>query len=138
MNILPSGLPEYVDERETLARFLTQSSHYNSFGVKPNAFLPNPKNNLTSVARHDQSPEDALWRIGESVVAPSGKRLHGAAFVTAADVRAVNLEVISEEPPLRHANLTNWSKSDDPDVARAAYKEIAFVLAEKATTKMRL
>lgn len=138
MKTLPSGLTEYVDDRETLARFLTQSSHYNSFGAKHNAFLPNPKDNLTSVSRHEESPEDSLWRIGESVVAKSGKRLHGAAFISAADVRATKLDVVSEEPPDLHANLSNWPILDDPDMAKAAHKELALLLAEKATTKMRL
>ena len=41
--MLPSGLPEHVDDEEEVARFLTQSSQFNATMVKPAALLPNPK-----------------------------------------------------------------------------------------------
>lgn len=136
MSTLPSGLPENVADNETLARFLTSSSHYNTVGVKPGAFLPNPQDRQTSVFRHGQSPEDSLWKIGEAVTHQSGRSLHGAAFILAGDVRAAELEVLSEEPPPRHANLMNWPSYYVPALEKALHKEIALVLAEKATTVM--
>jgi len=136
MSTLPSGLPEHIDDTESLARFLTSSGHYNSLGVKPAAFLPNPVDNQTSVFRHGPEPDNCLWDTGKSVVKESGKNLHGAAFVSAGDIRAVELDVLSKEPPPRHANLTNWPSSDVSDFAKAAQKEIALVLAEKAVTVM--
>src|SRR6266568_2056238 len=40
--MLPSGLAEVVADEEDLARFLTQSSHFNTEIVKP-GFLPVPR-----------------------------------------------------------------------------------------------
>jgi hypothetical protein len=46
--MLPSGLPEQIQDEEDLARFLVQSSQFTTTSVKPSAFLPNPKDRETS------------------------------------------------------------------------------------------
>ena len=51
MATLPSGLPEAIAPDEDIARFLTQSSQFNSVMAKPAAFLPNPKDKESSVSR---------------------------------------------------------------------------------------
>lgn len=135
--MLQSGLSSQVVDNEPLARFLTSSSHYNEQGVKPGAFLPNPHDNQTSVFRHGPEPVETLWNIGDSVVGQSGRTLHGAAFISAEDVRAAELEVISEEPPPRHANITNWPSYDVPSFAKAAQKEISLILASKSAMLKR-
>lgn len=104
---LPSGLPEHVANEEPLARFLTSSSHYNASVVKPSAFLPNPRDGKTSVFRHDAEPRAALEAIGRNEVAQD-RSLHGAAIITAAEVRAAKLEVTAAEPPSRHADIEGW------------------------------
>ncbi len=134
MSTLSSGLPLFVGDDETLARFLTSSRWINSSGVRHVAFLPNPHNGETSVSRHEAEPEEELWNIGREVVEPSQRNLHGVAFCIAEEVRFLALDVISDEPPERHANIVNWpSDISDPILQKAKQKEIAMRLAEKAT-----
>ena len=131
MGTLPSGLPEAVAGDEELARFLTSSSQLNATMVKPAAFLPSPRDGNTSVFRHGRNPQHALWQIGaENIV---GRTLHGAAIVKARYVREARLDVVSQEPPPRHANITGWpSLASDPEMEKAARKVCAAVIAQYA------
>lgn len=125
--ILPSGLPEEVADDEPLARFLTSSGQFNQSGVKPSAFLPNPKDGKTSVFRHGAEPQAALMAIANEHIR-SNRRVHGAGIFRARDVRTVQLNVQSQEPPPRHADITNWP----PRMEKARQKEIAIRLAQRA------
>lgn len=125
--ILPSGLPEEVADDEPLARFLTSSGQFNQSGVKPSAFLPNPKDGKTSVFRHGAEPQAALMAIANEHIG-SNRRVHGAGIFRTRDVRAVQLNVQSQEPPPRHADITNWP----PRMEKARQKEIAIRLAQRA------
>lgn len=128
--MLPSGLAEHVSDDEPLARFLTSRSHYSSNGLKVGAFLPNPKDNETSVFRHGKEPRDQLWRIaGEAM---GSRAVHGAAIVSASVVRGVGLELKAHEPPPRHANIVGWPSSADVLLNRGHAKEFALRLAAKA------
>src|SRR5919197_677650 len=121
MVILPSGLPEIVEDEEDLARYLTSSSLFSSVMVKPAGFLPSPRDGETSVFRHGSEPRDALWRIAQEYVV-GDRTLHGAAIFKARDVRAARLDVVAEEPPPRHANIVGWAWSaSDPEIAVAAH-----------------
>jgi hypothetical protein len=129
---LPSGLPEQVEDEESLARFLTSSGHFNASGVKPAAFLPNPVDGKTSVFRHGAEPRKVLEAIGRAEVA-QGRSLHGAGIISAGSVRAAHLEVEAVEPPPRHADVTGWPwHKGDREFAKAEQKEIALVLAQMA------
>jgi hypothetical protein len=130
--VLSSGLPEHVDDDESLARFLTSSHYFSSNGIKPAAFLPNPKDGETSVFRHGGEPRASLWQIGNAHIA--GERtLHGAAIFKARDVRKAMLDVTAVEPPARHANITGWPWSQaDPDMGKAERKERAMQIAQHA------
>lgn len=135
--MLASGLPDIVADDEDLARFLTSSSQFNAKMAKPAAFLPSPKDHETSVFRHGSDPRDALWAIGVKHVTEE-RTLHGAAIVKARDVRAAPLDVIAEEPPLRHAAIRGWPwLDDDPELQKAQRKERAAVVASKATVLRR-
>jgi hypothetical protein len=128
---LPSGLPEQIADDEDLARFLTQSSHYNSTMVKPAAFLPNPKDRETSVSRHGAAPVERLWELG--LAAAGTRTLHGAAIFKAKAVHDARLEVAPDEPPERHAVIRGWPWIDsDPEFQKARQKESAAVLAGAA------
>lgn len=83
--MLASGLPEAVADDEDLARFLTQSNHFNALLVKPAAFLPHAASRNTSVSRHRRVPLDGLKALGEA--AARTRKLYGAAMLKAADVR---------------------------------------------------
>lgn len=129
--MLDSGLPNSVDDREDLARFLTSSNHFNSTSVKAAAFLPSPKDQETSVSRHGGEPAVQLWSIGRQYL--GGQKFYGAAIVKAADVRATLLEVVAKEPPPRHAAIRGWPQvSEDPDLQKAQQKERALQIASKA------
>jgi hypothetical protein len=126
--MLPSGLPDHVDDEEELARFLYQSSHFTTTIVKPAALLPNPKDGETSVTRHGREPREALWEIG--LAAAGSRKLHGAAVFKACNVRTAQLEVSADEPPPRHAVITHWPWIDnDPELQKAKQKELALLIA---------
>lgn len=128
MALLPSGLPEHVDDEEELARFLTQSNQFNTTIVKPAAFLPNPRDRETSVSRHGSEPISEFWRLG--LVAAGTRTLYGAAIFKAHIVRDAQLEVSADEPPARHAVIHNWPWIEsDPDIQKAKQKELAARIA---------
>ncbi len=134
---LPSGLPELVADGEDLARFLTSSSHYNVTAPKPAAFMPNPKNGETSVFRHGANPFEELKSIAQAEVGAE-RRIHGAAIVKASVIREAELEVIAKEPPLRHADITNWPWSkDDPEYGKAQQKALAALIAQKVSSLLK-
>jgi hypothetical protein len=134
--MLPSGLPEIIAEDEDLTRFLTQSSQFTSSIAKHAAFLPNPKDQETSVFRHGSDPRENLWTIG--LAAAGERKLYGAAIVKATIVRATQLEVLADEPPLRHAVIKGWPwDKADPELQKAKQKEIAMVIASQAVLLIR-
>jgi hypothetical protein len=136
MATLPSGLPDTVANDEDLARFLTQSSQFNTQIVKPAAFLPSPKDRETSVSRHSSQSADSLWQIG--LGAAGDRKLYGAAMFKAHSVKAAQLEVMPDEPPNLHAVIRNWPWIDsDPELQKAKQKEMALVLASLATLLLR-
>jgi hypothetical protein len=130
--MLPSGLPEHVDDSEELARFLTQRSHYSLASAKPSAFLPSPKSSETSVSRHGREPRDRLWNLGRLATAANNRNLHGAVFLTAAQVRGQLLTADSDEPPDFHAAIRNWPMDSDPELQKAKQKVLALALASTA------
>lgn len=136
MATLPSGLPDHVGDDEGLARFLTQSGQFNALMAKPAAFLPREKDRETSVSRHGREPLARLWNIG--LVAAGTRTLYGAAMFKAFDVRkAVPLEVVSKEPPERHAAIRGWPWiANDPELQKAQQKELAIVIASAAGTPL--
>ncbi|HLX60179.1 MAG TPA: hypothetical protein VKX17_02740 [Planctomycetota bacterium] len=129
MGTLPSGLPEEIADDEDLARFITQSNHYNAIMAKPAAFLPS-KERETSVSRHGRDPLERLWQLGTE--AANGRNLYGAAIFKAAVIRESKLEIVSDEPPVRHAVIRGWPVDNDPELQKAKQKELAIVLSAKS------
>jgi hypothetical protein len=130
--MLPSGLPEVVADDEPLARFLMSSSQFNALMVKPAAYMPSAKDGNTSVFRHGAEPRESLLEIAGTHVV--GERtLHGVAICTAQQVRASELNVVAQEPPPRHANITGWPVvANDPEQTKAQQKERALLIAQHA------
>lgn len=108
MSRLPSGLSDTVEGAETLARFMFSSSLFSSNGVKPAAFLPNPKNGETSVFRHVDETDEQLRAKGAELGGERGKQPHGVAFVKAQVAFDAELQVLPSEPPLKHADIVGW------------------------------
>lgn len=129
--MLPSGLPDHVDDNEDLARFLSQRNQFNAMMVKPAVFLPNPKDRETSVSRHGLEPFARLWEIG--LAAAGTRTLYGAAIFKAHVVRNAQLEVMADEPPPRHAVIRGWPWIEsDPELQKAKQKELAALVASAA------
>ena len=132
MELLPSGLPESIDDSEDLARFLTSDSQFNTKGAKPSAYLPHPKYRNASVFRQGAEPAADLLQTWLDN-AGADRKLHAVAICKAAHVRAARLDVIAEEPPPKHANIEGWPWNEaDPEMAKAARKELAALIAQKA------
>ncbi len=124
--MLPSGLPEHVGDDEDLARVLRHSSYYSRSGAKAVAFLP-ASDGATSVIRHGAGPQDELWKAASEV---TGSEIRfGMAICPCKVVRQRKLEVRSDEPPARHANIVDWPVDPDPDLQKARRKQIALEIA---------
>lgn len=135
MVTLPSGLPDVLADDEDIARFLTQSSQFNTTMVKPAAFLPNPKDRETSVSRHGREPAERLWQIG--ITAAGERTLHGAALFKAHVVRNAGLELAADEPPELHAAIRGWPWLDnDPELQKGQQKVRAILIASAAGAPM--
>lgn len=129
MEPLDSGLPKVVADEEDLARFIKSSSHFNLKGAKPAAFMPEIEARETSVFRHSGKPPEELWAIGEEYAA-QGRTIYGAAIIKAGNIRAIQLDVLSDEPPPLHAAIRNWPWTEpDPELLKAKHKEFAILLA---------
>lgn len=95
---------------EILSRFIF---HHNLIRpsnntVKPAAFMPS-RDRTTSVFRISNLNDNEIWKIGEREVVPSrGDPLLGRADLSASTVINKGLEVIPQEPPVRHANIVGW------------------------------
>ncbi len=99
--------------------------------------MPNPRNRETSVFRHGAEPLDELKVTAQAAVGDD-RRIHGASIVKSIVVREAMLEVRAIEPPPRHANIVGWPWSqDDPDFCKAQQKQIAALIAQKASPPLR-
>lgn len=117
---------------ETLARFLIQSNQFSRERVKYNAFLPHPDRLDLSVFRIEELEDEEIWDIGEKHVAnPRGKQLYGAGKIAASSFQKHRLDVVSNEPPPRHADILNWPQ------AKEAQKAIALELASEAILALK-
>lgn len=136
--MLDSGLPEWVADEESLARFLTQSDQFGkskqtppSLIAKAPAFMPYPKYKNTSVFRKERDipPLKEIWDAGNA----AGRTLKAVAFLKAGEVRQARLEVGPEEPPPAHANIEGWPWfENDPRMQKSEQIELASQLAAAA------
>ena len=127
---MESRLPKQIADAEDIARFLTQSGHFNTAGTKQTAFLPSPKSGETSVSRHGKEPLARLKLLGKA--AAGGRNLYGAAILKAKDIREVSLAILPDEPPPYHAVIRNWPCDNDPMLEKAKHKELAIILASRS------
>lgn len=133
MQDLPSRLPKIVGDDEKLARFLASDRLFNKSGlIRPAAYMPNPAHRNSSVFREEGGRVETLKKIWAEN--QTGDRsLHAIAICKARDVRAAALDVASEEPPPKHANIVGWPWNDAyPEIAKAEQKERAAVIAQSA------
>lgn len=99
--------------------------------------MPNPRNGETSVFRHGAEPLDELKTIAQVEVGAE-RRIHGAGVVKAGVIREATLEVRAGEPPPLHADIVGWPwQKDDPAFGKAAQKELAALIAQKAGAPLK-
>lgn len=117
-----------MEAGELLARYLLQGSHIRAdLTIRPDAFVPHPRSEL-SVTRHlDLTPEQ-IWAFGDQVARQTGKRLHGRADVVAIAFinRRLQVRPAPEADNLNHANVTGWP------VDKPAQKILALEIAADA------
>ncbi|MBI5307982.1 MAG: hypothetical protein HZB37_06560 [Planctomycetes bacterium] len=100
-------LPPVTDD-ELLARFVLYSKwiRYDK-NVRPDAFIPYPKPNL-SVTRHRELSEVDLWQIGQDVADKIDTHFYGRADIQSLAVKAQSLHVEPTPMPKNHANIIGW------------------------------
>ncbi len=125
-----------VSQGETLTRFIRYNSHFSvvTNRVKPDAFLPHKKSIEVSVFRISglndckELSENEVWETGREYVQTEDRPIKARADLSAAIVYENNLEVVSDEPPQRHANITPFPIEKSP-TDRKARRAIATKLA---------
>ena len=99
--------PVPVGETETLARFLTQSNHFNTGGATHRAFMPDPHDDL-SVSRVDHLSQQEIRVRGEATVEERKGTVYGWARLNVAAVLGQGLKIQPDEPPPGHAIIVGW------------------------------
>ena len=125
-----------VSSGEKLTRFIRYNSHFSvvTNRVKPDAFLPHKTSIDVSVflisGLNDsvELSKNGVWEIGREFVQTEERPIIARADLSAADVYLNNLNVVSDEPPQRHANITPYPIEKSP-TDRKARRSIATKLA---------
>jgi hypothetical protein len=119
-----------VSPSESLARYLTSSTHYSNAmqSVKPAAFLPPPPDYRLSVFRIDGLTTEHVCQIGQQKVISkmTGRTLHGFANIVAQAFLDAELTIDPDNNPPRHASVVGWPKE------KSEQKLIALELAASA------
>ena len=127
MKVLPS---------EKLTRFIQfKTGRYKEPNtVEHMTFLPRKEEVNISVFRISELPdEDAptnseVWEIGHQHVSTKERPVKAQADLLASSVYEINLEVISSEPPHRHADITSLPETNSP-VNKVKRRSLATKLA---------
>ena len=125
-----------VPPGEKLTRFIRYGSHFSieANRVKPDAFLPHKKSVDISVFRISELTssrelsKDEIWEIGREHVQTEDRPIKARADLLASNVYDSNLEVVSDEPPERHANIRPLPVDNSP-ANRKARRALATKLA---------
>ena len=124
---------------ESADRFVLFSKHlFKAGGVKPNAFVPHPYNDL-SVTRATETEDHEIWKIGGEIAGSLNRTLYGAARAVVKTYRTEGLEVVASPIPEgdavhpngnpNHADVKSWP-TDKKD-----QKAIALKIAHAATLR---
>ncbi len=114
-------LPDEPTPNETVTRFLFQSNHFATRPprVKGRALEP-PEDRKTSVFRTHGLVGAEIWRISLTYIEPlRGKPTLARADFTIAAAERLGLNIEKDEPPPRHANMTNWSTEKEARISLA-------------------
>ena len=100
-----------VSQGEKLTRFIRYSNQFSSVNnvVRYRAFIPprnSPNLSVFRISLPQQLSDHAVWEIGQEHVQGTENKIKARADILASAVYQNNLEVIPDEPPPRHANIT--------------------------------
>lgn len=131
-------LPSTLSGSGSLARYLTQSNHYNprTYSVMPRAFEP-PSDLRLSVFRINGLSDLEVWENGQVNVIdkmPQPRPLYGFADIKVLEVQATSLTVDPDNTPPRHACIVGWPEGESNKSKR---KLLAQELASKAKLRLR-
>ncbi|KRT66852.1 MAG: hypothetical protein XU11_C0003G0025 [Candidatus Dadabacteria bacterium CSP1-2] len=131
-------MPLIQSNPEVLTRYLYNSNYIRKSNqtVKWAAFMPNPKDNQTSVFRVLGLSESEIWNIADCDVTPYQQNtIKGRADINSNDV--INISVnrdklffYPKEPPYRHGTITGWSNQ------KSINKLLALKLEDKANLRV--
>ena len=126
---MEEALTNEILPTEPLARFIRQSNYVakTTGRIKYNAFLPAPDND-TSVFRIQDISKEQIKAMAVEHVKERSK--NGAALFNANLVDKAKLDILSKEPPPRHANIRGWSMNEDPELKKSERNAAAMILAE--------
>ncbi|WP_126457164.1 hypothetical protein [Sulfuriflexus mobilis] len=115
-----------IAHREPISRYIFNKRHFRRLKgtVEYGAFLPNPKNNETSVFRVKGLSEDRIWNIGFNHVAKDRiESLKSRADILSTDISILSdnvLSVVKETSSHKlHANIVGWPSEDHEQIMLA-------------------
>ncbi len=128
-----------VSPGEKLTRFIRYGRHFSvvTNRVKPDAFLPHKNSVDVSVFRISELPDSQelsdseVWEIGRQYIQTKETPVKARADLSDAIIYVNNLEVIQDEPPPRHANITPFPIEENP-TTRKARRVLAAKLARSS------
>jgi hypothetical protein len=91
-----------------------------------------PTRGEVSVFRINGLDQASIWEIGSDIARKRDRTLYARGDTKAEHVRKVGLNIRSDEPPPRHANVVGWPENDKP-----RHKVIALQLAAAATLVLK-
>ena len=108
-----------LQQREPLARFITDPKNIKADGVSPRVFLP-PSDQRTSVCRIIGLVESEVWKIADEwITNVSSREVVGRVLVTPMAVVEAGLGVDPDNNPPRHASIIGWPEPKDARLSMA-------------------
>lgn len=117
-----------VLDTERLARFILNRRHIRNLDgqifLRAEAFAPYRHMEM-SATRHRDLTEAGIWALGAEAAQQRERHegrefpLVGRADFGASDAREQHLDVVPDEPPRNHANVTGWPPDKPAQMIRA-------------------
>jgi hypothetical protein len=119
-----------IKASELISRFVFDKKRINSDRVHFRVFF-DPNSDGLSVSRTSDLSADDVWALGDVAGGARGPAI-GCGDMRAEEIRSLDLEILPDEPPPRHALVTGWPTSD-----KDRCRSIATQLAAIAVPRLR-
>ncbi|MBA3571956.1 MAG: hypothetical protein H0W34_08300 [Pyrinomonadaceae bacterium] len=121
-----------IGANENLSRFIFSTRYFSRQALRVKAEAYMPKEGEVSVFRVDRLTAVQIWKIGDEIADERNRTLYARGDIQAREVTGNGLDILSEEPPPRHANIVGWPENDKP-----RQKLIALQIAALATLVLK-